>query len=66
MFRLVDDWKEAWRWHSTQAMAIAAALPFAWQELPEDLKASIPSEWMPYITAAILFAGLLGRVRDQP
>jgi hypothetical protein len=63
--KLVNDWKSAWRWHSSQAMALAAALPLVWNELPTDLRDSIPQEWMPYITAGILLGGLIGRVRDQ-
>lgn len=63
--KLVSDAKDWWKWHSTHAMAIAAALPVVWQELPPELKASIPDGWMPWITAAILVAGLVGRVRDQ-
>jgi hypothetical protein len=63
---LVPDWKSAWRWHSTQAMVLAGALPLAWAEMPPDLKASVPESWLPYITAVILAAGVIGRLRKQP
>ncbi len=63
--KLVSNWKDAWKWHSTQAMVFAASLPFIWAEVPEDVKMFIPPGWMPYITAAVLIGGLLGRLRDQ-
>lgn len=63
--KLVANWKEAWKWHSTQAMVFAATLPFLWDQFPPELKALIPAQWMPYVTAAVLIGGVLGRLRDQ-
>lgn len=63
--KLVEDAKNFWKWHSTWAMSVAAAIPFAWQEAPDDIKDKIPQDWMPYIVGAVLFAGLVGRVRKQ-
>lgn len=63
--KLVDDAKDFWKWYSTWAMSLAAAIPFAWQEAPQDIKDKIPEEWMPWIVAAVLVAGLVGRVKKQ-
>ena len=65
MAGLVSNWRRAWRWHSTQAMAFAAALPFVWIELPADIKAMLPQDWLPYISAVVLIGGIAGRLRDQ-
>lgn len=63
--KLVSDWKDFWKWHSTHAMAIAAAIPIAWEQLPPDLKSAIPDDWMPWIASGILLAGIVGRLRNQ-
>ena len=64
--KLIPDWKQAWRWHSTQIMAALAALPLVWMELPDDAKAYIPDEWRPFIVAGLAVVGIIGRLRDQP
>lgn len=63
--RLVSNWKSFWRWHSTWAMAALAALPYAWTQIPPELKASLPDAYLPWIAAALGVAGVIGRVRDQ-
>lgn len=63
--RLVQNWKKAWRWHSTQALAALTLLPVLWIELPADLKSEIPEEWMPYVVSAVALGGLFGRLKDQ-
>lgn len=63
--KLVSDWRKVWKWHSTQAMALAAVLPIAWDQLPHDLKQVIPDDWMPWIAGGVLVAGIVGRLRDQ-
>jgi len=65
MFRLVPDWRSAWRWFSVQALAALAALPMVWVSLPADLKAYVPKEWGLAIVCAIAIAGIAGRVVDQ-
>ena len=64
--RLIPDWKNAWRWHSTQILAALTVAPLVWAELPDDLKAKIPPDWYPWIIGGIALAGFVGRLRDQP
>lgn len=63
--KLVQDWKQAWKWHSTQLMAVAAMLPLVWVQLPPDFKAMIPDAWMPFILPFIAIGAIVGRLRDQ-
>lgn len=63
--KLVENWREAWKWHSVWIIAALSAAPYVWAELPDDLKASIPSEWLPLIAVLVGVAGIFGRVRDQ-
>lgn len=63
--RLVRNARQAWRWHSTQALAILGVVPLVWLELPDDLKSYIPEEWRPWIMVAVAVGGIVGRVRLQ-
>ena len=63
--KLVDDARDFWRWHSTWIAAIIAAAPFAWGQMPADLKAQVPQEWLPAISGLMFVAFLVGRVRKQ-
>lgn len=63
--KLVSDWRQTWRYYSTQAMALGAAVQLAWAELPEDLRAAVPADWVSYGTAALLALGVLGRLVKQ-
>lgn len=64
-FRLIPQWRRAWRMHSMQIMAALAALPLIWAELPPEVKALIPEGWQVYIVAALALIGMIGRLRDQ-
>ena len=64
--RLVDDARRAWRWFSVQAFVLAGAIQLTWAELPADLKATIPPDWVMYTTAAICALGVVGRLVAQP
>ncbi len=63
--KLVSDWRQAWRYYSTQVMAFAATVQLTWAQLPDDLKAPVPSHWVSYGTAALLAAGVMGRLVSQ-
>lgn len=63
--KLVKHWRTAWRWHSTQIMALAAGLQVLWAELPPEAIVVLPPEWQKWITAALLVSGMLLRLRDQ-
>ena len=46
-------------------MAIAAVFPFAWQQMPPDLQGRVPESMIPFIVAAVLIGGMVGRVIEQ-
>lgn len=61
----VKNWRDAWKWFSVQAMAIAGAIQGVWIALPDDMKASIPVDYVTYATMAAVAFGVIGRVIDQ-
>ena len=62
---LVENAKNAWRWFSVQAMAVAAVVQGAWIALPEDMKTSVPDNYVRAITLALLVLGIAGRLVKQ-
>lgn len=64
--RLVSNWKQAHRWYSTQAPALAVALLLTWQTLPEDIRSQAP-DWLKIsVLVILLLGGIAGRLIDQP
>jgi hypothetical protein len=69
--RLVDDWRNAWKWASVRLAALSgiltailtAAPGFArelWDQLPAELRAAAPA-WVPLLVTAIPIAVRLYR-----
>ncbi len=63
---LVANWRQAWRMASVQFMAAAGVLQVVWDQNPEAVKAVVPASWVPYITAGLMVAGIVGRIVKQP
>lgn len=63
--KLVDDWKQAWRWFSVQALAIIAVLPLVWMSLPADVKNYLPDSLEPWLLVVLAIGGIVGRIVDQ-
>lgn len=64
--RLIPNWKRAWRMFSVQAMTLAGSIQAAWALFPEDLKATLPTNLVHWASVALLVAGIVGRMVDQP
>lgn len=63
--KLVENAKNAWRWISVQSMVLAGAIQGAWLFVPDDLRASVPQNWLQGITLALMVAGVAGRLVKQ-
>jgi hypothetical protein len=63
--KLVPNAKQAWRWLSVQAMALQGAVAGAWLAVPDDLRASVPSEWLAACAVVLTVLGVAGRLIDQ-
>jgi len=63
--KIVQDAKRAWKWFSVQAMVLATALLGAWEIMPDDLKAGIPSKYVTGAAMALLVLGVAGRLVKQ-
>lgn len=63
--KLVPDWKEAPKWHSTQMAAILAAFPYAWEQMPLEWREQVDGAGLAVISGLLFIGFLVGRVRDQ-
>jgi hypothetical protein len=63
--KLVKNARQSWRWLSVQAMALQGAVAGAWLAVPDDMRASVPSEWLAVAAIALTGLGILGRLVDQ-
>lgn len=61
---LVDDARDAWKWFSTWIFTVLVVLPVAWPQVPPELKAALPADLLPYVSA-LAFAGLVLRLVKQ-
>lgn len=59
--RLIPDWRSAWRYISTRAMALSLAVTGSWLALPEDWRARLPDDLISWITIPTLIVGVVGR-----
>ena len=65
--KLVENAKQAWRWFSVQAMALATAIQATWAMLDADMRAVVPYNdvVVPALTGLLLAFGIAGRLVDQ-
>jgi len=63
--KLVDDWKQAWKWYSVQGPAIGLALIAAWSALPDEFKASFTAGQLQVAGAVLLVLTVGGRLVAQ-
>lgn len=74
--KLIDNWKEAWKFWSVQLgvlgtvvtsvlLASPDAAMVAWSTFPEEFKQFIPPHWMPMIGVGIFACSMIARVIQQ-
>lgn len=63
---LIENWRQAPRMLSVQAMALSLAIQGAWPAIPEDLKATLPPHVVHYVAMGLLIVGIIGRLVAQP
>ena len=63
--KLVENWKDFYKWYSVQAKIVVATILIIWDKLPVDLKSSLPDGSAKYIAVGILVIGGFGTLVDQ-
>lgn len=63
--KLIDNWKNIWKWYSTHAVVTYTALVSYYAQMPAVDKASLPL-WVIYlIQAVIVVSFIVGRLIKQ-
>ena len=63
--KLINNWKNIWKWYSTHAVVIYTALVSYYAQMPAVDKASLPL-WVIYlIQAVIVVSFIVGRLIKQ-
>jgi hypothetical protein len=63
--KLVDDWRQGWKWASVHAMTAALAVQGAWVAIPSEMQAFVHPIVAHAITAFLLVAGIVGRLTQK-
>lgn len=63
--KLVRNAKRSWRWFSVQALALQGAAAASWAAIPQDMRDSVPAEWLAVGGVVLAVAGIVGRMVDQ-
>lgn len=63
---LIEEWKHGWKLFSVQANVLGATLMGAYSQLPDELKAVVPSKYVLALAGIVFLAGALGRLVHQP
>jgi hypothetical protein len=63
--KLVDDWRQCWRWVSVHCMAINTAILGTWAMLPEEFKQSFDARTIAFAAVIVSVLGIAGRLIDQ-
>ncbi|WP_426271586.1 hypothetical protein ACN9MB_09170 [Dyella kyungheensis] len=60
--KLDPQWRQAYRWFSVHALALAGTLPGVWCSLPGEWRAIVPISYVAIATAITSVLGIAGRV----
>ncbi len=63
--KMVENWRESWRWFSQWAFVMAGSLQTTWVALPPNLQTALPATVVSSVAAAICVLGFVGRLIDQ-
>jgi hypothetical protein len=63
--KIVEEWRQSWRWLSVQVPALNTAFLGTWALLPEKFQDSLPLPYVLGIAIALLVLGVAGRLIDQ-
>lgn len=63
--KLVDDYRDAWRWASVRFNGAALAVQATWASLSDDMRSEFPKHAVTVLTVALLIMGTTGRLIKQ-
>lgn len=64
-FKLIDEWKQAWKFLTTHVNVIMGSSLLAYAEYYDKLKDTVPPELMAVITGVVFLLNIILRVVNQ-
>jgi len=61
----VKNWRKSWRWISVWVMGLQGAAATSWLMVPDDVRSSVPAEWLAVAAVVLTMIGIPGRLIDQ-
>lgn len=63
--KLREDWNNFYKFISVRAIALAAAVQVTWPMIPQDMKSSLPTNLVTYLTVGLLALSVYGVMTKQ-
>lgn len=63
--KLVENWKDAWKWISVWCMALSSSVLMSWETLPDTWKEMLPAAFLQRYIGPLLLIGIVGRFIQQ-
>lgn len=63
--KLIDNLPQLWKMWSVRILAVLAVVASVWQQVPDDVKAMIPPQYLGYIVAFVSVCGIVARAIKQ-
>lgn len=63
--KLVDNWKQAWKWYSVHIMLVIVALPEIWGYFPLEWRESLPPSTFKYMMMFLGGSAIAARLFSQ-
>ncbi|KAB0556215.1 hypothetical protein [Pantoea stewartii] len=63
--KLIDNLPQLWKMWSVRILAILALVASVWDQIPDNVKAMIPAQYLGYIVAFVSVCGIIARAIKQ-
>lgn len=63
--KLIDNLPQLWKMWSVRILAVLAVIAGTWEQVPDDVKAMIPAQYLGYIVAFVSVCGIIARAIKQ-
>lgn len=63
--KFIDNLPQLWKMWSVRILAVLAVIAGTWEQVPDDVKAMIPAQYLGYIVAFVSVCGIIARAIKQ-
>ena len=63
--KFIDNLPQLWKMWSVRILAVLAVIAGIWDQVPDDVKAMIPAQYLGYIVAGVSVCGIIARAIKQ-